>query len=267
MSDWSLTGKHIQLYGDPILVDGSPFDPGIKTGGVKSIALRLNRPTSTRVNDEYIQVLSEGTTSLQIAGTSVGKSYFIRFKIYDLSLQEGLERTLFEKIDGSSIEDAVQLVVSTDGKLKFHVTRSGVEHNKETAAATIAVDTVYDVWVTYDQASGTQHIYVNNIDKTLSNSNAPFWQTDTGNTDLWIGQRGKGDDAEGFFYGDLYDFRIYNELVVSAAQVGYMWTNKWTIANLPFGQVMISNYWATYTETESISSFTSTSFTSTSFTT
>jgi len=266
MSDWSQTGKTVQLFGDPVLVDGSPHDDGIKTSGVKSIALRLNRPTSTVADDEYIQVLSAGTSTLDVVGLSIGKSYFIRFKIYSLALHGGLERTLFEKIDGSTIQDAAMAYITTDGRVVFIVRRSGVTYTKQTAASTIALDTVYDVWFTFDQPTKTQHIYVNNIDKTLSAGPSAVWQSDTDNTDLWIGQRGKGPE-QGFLYGDLYDFRVYDELVVSTAQVGYHYTNKWTIANIPFGQVMIANYWATYAESLAAVSFSDDSFTDTSWTT
>jgi hypothetical protein len=100
----------------------------------------------------------------------------------------------------------------------------------------------------------------------LTASTASTWQSDTDNSDLWIGQRGKGPEA-GFLYGDLYDFRVYHEKVVSSTEVGYMYTNKWSISNIPFGQVMVANYWATYPDTPSVSSFTSTSFSSSSFTT
>ncbi len=271
LRDYSLTDKTIQMYGDPVLVDGAPHDDGIKTGGVKSIALRLNRPATALQEDidEYIQVLSAGTSTLDVVGLAVGKSYFMRFKIYDLSLdpETNLERTLFAKIDGPTIQDAAQAFVTPTGRLVFIVRRSGVTYTWQTATSTIAVDTVYDCVFTFDQPTKTIHIYVNNIDKSLTAGPAAVWQSDTGNTDLWVGQRGKGDDREGFFYGDLYDFRVYDELVISAAQVGYLYTNKWTIANIPFGQVMISNYWATYPESASVGSFTTTSFTTTSFTT
>jgi len=65
--------------------------------------------------------------------------------------------------------------------------------------------------------------------------------------------------------GDLYDFRHYHEKVVSATEVGYMNTNKWTIVNIPFGQVLVADYWATY-ESLSALSYTSASYTSASYT-
>ena len=149
MTDWSATNKNIQLYGDPILVDGAPFDPGIKTGGVKSIALRMNRPGSPVENDEYIQVIDEDATSLDMSGVVTGKSFFVRFKAYSLAQQDGYDRTLFEKIDGPSIQDAYMATIKPDGRLKFTVMRSGVDYSWETAAGTITTDTVYDVWFTF----------------------------------------------------------------------------------------------------------------------
>jgi hypothetical protein len=267
MTDWSLHGKDIDLFGEPVLVDGAPHDDGIKTGGVKSIALRMNRPTSPTVNDEYIQVAD--APSVGIDGITTGISYFVRFRALDIAEQGGYSRTLFEKIEGATVEDAVVAMITNDGKLRFSVKRSNIWYNKETATSTIAVDTVYDVWFTFDQPTKTIHIYVNNIDKSLTTSTDPNLQSDLDNHDLWIGQRGKGPEA-GFFYGDLYDFRIYREKVVSAAEVGYLYSNKWTISNIPFGQVMVANYWATVLTGDIISpsacSWSLISFTPTSWT-
>ena len=264
MTDWSLNHEDILLFGDPIIVDGAPHDDGIKTSGVKSIALRLNRPTSPYVNDEYIQVEDGGL--FDISGASVGKSYFMRFRTFSLAQQDGYNRTLFEKIDGPAVQDAVVATITTDGRLTFGVIRSGVTYSKQTAASTISTDTVYDVWFTFDQPTKAIHIYVNAIDKSLTDTSLPTLQSDTTNSDLWIGQRGKGPEA-GFLYGDVYDFRLMDELVVTQAQAENHYANKWTIADIPFGQVMIANYWATYPDSPSAGSFTATSFTSTSFTT
>ena len=264
LTDWSLANETIKLWGDPTIVDGAPHDEGIKTSGVKSIALRLNRPTSPLVNEEYIEIEDSGT--LQIAGTSTGKSYFMRFRIHNLALQGGLERTLFAKIDGDTVQDAVLATVSTDGRIRWYVKRSNVWHRVQTAASTISVNTVYDVVFTWTQSGSVQHIYVNDLDKSLTDPGAdPTLASNTFSHEIFIGQRGSGPE-DGFAYMDLYDFRIYDEKIISALEVSHLFANKWTIADIPFGQVIISNYWSTYPESPSTFSFTATSFTATSFT-
>ena len=247
LKDYSTFDRTCSILGDPILVDGSPFDSGIHTSGTKSIALRFNRPTSIVEGTECIQVDATSTTTLGVASRVTGKSYFARVRLFDLSTQEGFSRTIFEKIDDSTPNDAAALIVTQDGRLRFYIKRAGTFYNAQTATGTITTDTVYDIWCTYAVSGNVQHIYVNNVDKSLTDPGNPNLQSDLTNNDLWIFQRGAGTDA-GFVYGDLYDFRIYDEKVVSGTEVGYFNTNKWSISDIPFGQVMIAGYWATYDE-------------------
>jgi hypothetical protein len=65
------------------------------------------------------------------------------------------------------------------------------------------------------------------------------------NFDLYVFRRGLGEDG-GFVYGDFYDLKYYPEYVVSDLDVQRHFVNKWTISNIAFGQVMITNYWATF---------------------
>lgn len=252
LRDWSGFDEeriHNLIVGDPILVDGTPFDLGIHDGGVKSTALRFNRPTSHSVNTEYIRVYDfddNNNTRIPVSGILTGISYFIRFRVFDLAQQGGADRRLFEKIDDATPNNGAMLRFSSSGALKSNIKRAGTEYNKDTASGTITTNTVYDVWLTYAVSGNTTHIYVNNVDKTLSAGSSPTWHSETADWDMSIFGRG-GASTSGFVYGDLYDFRVYREYVVSAAEVGYMNTNKWTIGNVPFGQVMVSDYWATYT--------------------
>jgi len=268
LNDISGFDNHGILVGDPLLIDGYPFDYGIHTGGTKSIALTFNRPTSDLENAEYIKI--PDSNDLHIAGLTTGISYFLRFRIKSLSTQGGQARTLLEKIDDTLINDAVIVKVQSDGKLIVIIKDSGTEYKKETAAGTIATNTVYDLWITYDTSGNVIHVYVNNVDKTLSDSSdTPDYQTYVTDYSLNLFRRGPGTGSKGYVYGDLYDFEILREKVVSSTEVGYHYVNKWTLANIAFGQVMISNHWSAYNTptSPSSSSFSPTSFTTPSFTT
>ena len=268
LNDISGFKNHASLVGDPLLIDGYPFDYGIHTGGTKSIALTLNRPTSDLENAEYIKI--PDSSDSQIAGLTTGISYFIRFRIKSLSTQGGQARTLLEKIDDTLINDAIIVKVQSDGKLIVIIKDSGTEYKKETATSTIATNTVYELWITYAVSGNVIHVYVNNVDKTLSDSSdTPNYQTDVSDYSLNLFRRGPGSGTAGYTYGDLYDFEVLREKVVSSTEVGYHYTNKWTLANIAFGQVMISNYWSAYSAISSpfLSSFATASFTSQSFTT
>lgn len=74
----------------------------------------------------------------------------------------------------------------------------------------------------------------------------------------------------GFTQGDFYDYKLYKERVVTAAEVGYHYTNKWSISNIAFGHVEIVDHSATHLggggPRAIEKSYTNISFTPTSFT-
>lgn len=253
------------LYGDPTLVDGT-IDIGVHTYGVKSIARRMNRPTSDFENLEWMSV--PDTVDIRSAYLTTGISIFIRFRLHSLSDQNGRAPTLFEKIEDATPNDAYMLQVKADGRLVFIFKNGGVIVAKESAMPTILAGAVYDVWAVFDEADDSIHIYLDGNELPLQ----PFtgtvnWQTNTTNYDLQIFRRGP-DDEEGFVYGDFYDLKFYPEYVVSDLDVQYHFINKWTISNIAFGHVMIANYWATFGSTvvvPGICSFSPTSFSPTSF--
>ena len=265
LKDWSGEDIETEIHGEPSLIDGTPFDLGIHTGGIKSTALRCNVPDTPHESQDYFTI-THTNRSRASEGLATGISFFIRFRVHSLAQDGGKDATLYEKFDNTGITDGVEIRLSAGGRVKFHVKNTNVEYNMQTTTGTIVTDTVYDVWCTYAKSGNVQHIYVNNVDKSLSASDTPDWHSDTSNYDATVFSIGAG-TAAGSVYGDLYDFRMYREKVVSATEVSRMYTNKWTIADIPFGQVMISDYWATYDPSTPGESFTSTSYTSTSYTT
>jgi len=265
LKDWSTLSRTVDLIGDPLLVDGN-FDDGTKSEGVLSICTRFNRPTSDARNNEYVIVQNLGSQTMDIDNlTSPGKSYFMRFRLFSLAQQENARIRLWEKTDNATPNDGIHVKIDPDRRLIVVIKKSGIEYKKETATGVMQTNTVYDLWVTFADASGTIHVYLNNVDMTLSNNtDATNWHSDLTNNDIYIFRRGSGDDS-GHVYGDLYDFRIYDGKVVSSTEVGYHFTNKWTIVDIPFGQVIISNYWATFDEIPHVGGYDSTGYDSTGF--
>lgn len=245
LNDISGFGNNGSINGDPLLIDGTPFDYGIHTGGTKSVALRFNRPTSELVNQEYITIPDHNEISP--LGFATGFSIFMRFRVFSLASQGGLSRTLWEKVDDSTPNDGHLMKLSSAGRLIFVVIEGGVETKKQTGSSAITTDTVYDLWATYDKNTNAIKIYLNNVDQTLTdNTDAAGWHGTLSNHDMSIFRRGLGSSG-GHIYGDLYDFMLKRQTVVSATDVSRHYTNKWTTADIPFGQVMVSDYYATYT--------------------
>ncbi len=262
ITDLSGKGNHAFVFGDPVIVDGAPFDYGIHTGGTKSKAIRFNRPTSDQEGTEDMYI-HHATLMRASEALSTGISFFIRFRVFDLSQQGGSNITLFEKIDNDPITDGVKVEIDTTGKLRFLLENTNVQYRQETASGTITTNTVYECWFTYAKSGNVQHIYVNGVDKSLTVGGPTSFHDDTTDKTLTIFSRGNMPDSH--LYGDLYDFMMYREKVVSQTEVTHHYTNKWTIADIPFGQVMITNYWATYNEALSAGDFLTDSFMSDSF--
>lgn len=266
LRDISGFNNNATVYGDPTLVDGT-IDLGYQTHGVKSIAMRLNRPTSNFQNEEWIQIAD--TAGLQLASASTGFSAFFRIRMQSLAQQGGRDATIIEKIDDSTPNNGIILKVGTDGALDFIVKDGGVTTAKATATTTITTGTVYDIFLTYATSGPTIHIYVNGVDKSLSNYGGSVnWHETLTNHDLFIGRRGLGND-EGFAYMDFYDFKPYYDRIVNQTEVTQHQTNKWTISNIGFGHVMIADHYATYQGAggeELSASFSPVSFSPTSFT-
>ena len=262
LTDWSGFDNENTIHGDPVLIDGTPFDYGTNDGGVKSICLRFNRPNSQYENEEYLQITDVAAMRVPPASSF---SIFMRFRPKSIEQQGGQSVTLFEKIDDSTPNNGMMLQISDTGRLYWIVKESGVVYAQQTAAGTISIDTVYDVWVTYNGTGNAQKVYVNNVDQTLTTyAGAVNWQSDLTNFDLFIGKRGEG--SNGHLYMDFYDWMYNRDHVVTASEVGYHYTNKWTTANIPFGQVMISDYYATSSAVPSVFGYTTTGFTTTGYT-
>jgi hypothetical protein len=175
-------------------------------------------------------------------GLTTGISFFMRFRMFDLAGQGGSERTLWEKTDNDPLTDGMRVVVTSAGRLGVTIKRSGIDYAWETASATIVINTVYDLWITFTQSDKSIRVYINNVLKTLTTRTPSNFHTDLTNKDYSIFVRGQG-TLTGLVYGDLYEFRVHREKIMSATDISRIWTNKLTTANIPFRQVIISNYW------------------------
>jgi len=294
--DLSGFGNGATIYGDPVLVDGYPFDPGIKTDGIKSFGVRYNRPTSKYENEEHLVI--PNSDGLKITGISTGITFMVRVRIKSFDEQGGVESTIFHKADDLTPNNAYMLKIDSTGHLLLYLKIGGVEYKKITENS-ISTDDVYTIFVTYDAFDNTVHIYTKRepdgveTDHILNNTTSSAgWET----ADLNLTLFKKGASNDGHVYGDFFDFLLYREKVLTSTEIGHYFTNKWTIENYAFGTVMVTNYYAVQgidpiggggaggvcafesnsfatdsfevctSTTPPSTSFTSTSFTSTSFT-
>jgi hypothetical protein len=242
LPDRSGFGNNAVIQGEPNLVDGT-LDLGYHTNGVKSVAMRLNRPTSSFEFREWLQV--PDNVNIQFASMATGFSIFFRVRFLSLADHDGKAPTGFEKIDDSTPSNAIMFQANSTGKLIFIVKKAGSTTAKETAVSTVTTNTVYDIFLTFTVSGSVAHIYVDGTDKTLSTyAGAVDWHLTLTNHDLFIARRGLGTTG-GFAYMDFYDFKSYKNRIVTQTEVTRHQTNKWTISNHAFGTTMLTNYWNT----------------------
>lgn len=234
-------GVTVTINGDPTLVDGN-IDLGTFTDGTKSIALRMNRPTSITQNREYLEV--PDSTNIQVAAVTTGLSIFVRFRMNAIADQDGIAETIIHKIDDSTPSNGYMLQVLSDGRLLFIIRDGGVTTAKYAAAGSIVINTIYDVFLTYTVTGSVLHIYINGVDKTLTTfAGTVNFQDDLINHNLFVGTRGKNVEYRGSAYFDFYDLKYYKDRVVTQTEVTNHQTNKWTISAIAFGQVMITDHY------------------------
>ena len=247
VKDHSGFNHAITIQGDPALVDGT-LDIGTNNIGVKSIASRYNNPTSDFVNEMHMAVTD--ASDIQTDAITTGFSEFMRFRPLSIKEQDGISITLWEKIDDSTPNDARMMQVRETGRLLYIVKDGGTTYAKWTAEDTIvkgnSTSTPYDIVATYTVSGHVIHIYVNGVDKTLTDfTGVVNWHDDLTNHELNIFRRGEDTDG-GHVYGDFYDYRLYAEKILSSTEVTRFYTNKWSISNIALGAVAIVDHMATW---------------------
>src|SRR5215510_3873194 len=134
LKDLSGFNNTAYLQGDPLLVDGKQ-DIGCNTAGIKSLAIRFNRPTSPYANLEYAYITDSSNT--QIDDLTVGFSEFMKFKVYSIADQGGLSPTLWGKIDDSTPNNGRMLQIRNNGALLYVVVDGGTTYTALTPSDTI----------------------------------------------------------------------------------------------------------------------------------
>jgi hypothetical protein len=247
--DLSGFNHHAHIVGDPFIVDGS-MSLGTFTNLTLSFCSRYN-PDFEHMDD--------------IANTKKGYIYFddhadlqvndkisemIRFR--PLSLKEDTEdaETLIQKFDDNSVNAARRLFYTTGGRIMYSVNYAGVNYRRTTDFDTIVAkedgDPPYEVWACFDPAliaTNPIKIAVDGVVKTTTVQGPFSWDGDVTNHTLKLFTEDVEDG--GFVAGDFYMYKMFKGMIVSDAQIGYHYANKWTIENIAFGHVMVIDNWDT----------------------
>lgn len=175
---------------------------------------------------------------------TVGFSSLFRFQPFLVDLSGGKPRTIIQKKDPSN-DTYFGFDIQSNGSLLFYVLFNNTQKRVITPPGLIVPYGRYEVAGTFDVPTLTAKLYVNNVEYTASSGasiNVPNY------TEFRLGWHSAfvnppaGEEypllADSKLYcGALQSVKFWREKVLTAAQVGYHYTNKLTIANLPFGQV------------------------------
>jgi len=239
LTDYSGMNNHAEIYGEPCPASGITLP--YRGGSMKSQAHGIGI-------SEGIEYIVEDTVDTRMEEQGTGFSQWFVFNVKSFS-QEG---NLYHKYDDSN--NGISVKLGTDANLHFLVENAGTSTFKKMDSATLSINTDYEVVVTHTVSGNVSKIYVNNVDKTLTNSALTIEDPAHNNSSI----------CKNVDLNFMQHLRHYKDKPITAAQVGYLYTNKFTISNIAAGNVMILDGCVLAAPS---GSFTTTSFTDTSFNT
>lgn len=137
--------------------------------------------------------------------------------------------------------------ITPTGRLYYNTKVKGAATKHiRTPAGLIVPNGRYEVATTYDIPTNTATLYVNNVaytenDAARADRLPPNISMNWGKLDGLVsppaGEEYPDITQSKLYCGALQCIKYWREKVLTAAQVGYHYTNKLTIANIPFGQV------------------------------
>lgn len=225
LTDYSGFGNHAEIYGEPCPASGIavPYRGGV----MKSVAHEFDHtwPTYYKIPDHE---------KLRVVGKTVGHSMWFVFNLKSVLDNGGVSQTLYNKVDDAS--NGLSVRVDDAGAVVYLVERAGTHYGVRTANNSILPNTDYEMVVNYAVSGNIQHVYLNNVDKSLNSSAATI--TDNADHSAFVGARPT--ENAGFLDNNfLQHVRFYDEYVISTAQVGYLFANKFTVSNIAAGNVFI----------------------------
>jgi hypothetical protein len=222
----------------------------------------------------WVDVISSTAITPALYNTALGFTIYCYIRPTDLSLWQGVRRTIAAKSDNSSY--GFVLMLDTNGDVLFHVKANGVEF-KTKAAATIHVNTTYQIIATFDASTtpDTATLTVNNVNfTTVSTATLAYPSITTADMDIALhigradnvnipaggGYDVQGYDSDGFdvanledflyphghgaFAGQIFDFRLYMRPLTAVERTN-LWVNKQTIYDAALGTVALAGYCVT----------------------
>lgn len=201
-------------------------------------------------------------SDIRVSSITSGFSLFFRFLPFSLDETGGYRQVPVCKVDIPDT-DWWSFEIYPDGKARFNLTKASSVYSIVTPASTIAATPYtslttstprYDVAVTFDDGLDTLKLFINNVKyDTVSSSLDTNTQQPSAslNNNLNIGrfteivapvtgEKYAARNLSKLYHGVFQQIKFFQDKIVTDAEVGYHYTNKCTIANIPFGRVASS---------------------------
>jgi hypothetical protein len=231
----------LSLYGnEPIYEVGYPCLTIGESDGLygRNLATILNRGDDIT---EYYRIPHNDSINYGHTDFSNGFSIMLIFKPYSFKQQNGVDQTVYQKINDSTVTGGVSVRYDPEGRLKIFVRSASTNYNFITEKYKIrqwAYNTVifrYDPLATPRIACQIQkEAMTDDIDET------PVWSTDPANTDAYFGIGNNLNSGKAWIA--LQEFRQANE-VWTSTQMKSLFANKLTIDPNLYGETA----WVGYT--------------------
>lgn len=247
------------------VTDYSGFNHPAKTYGIGRIHNGIDYGQS-----QSIEAIFDGRScyaevadhdDLRISSITSGYSLFFRFLPFSLSESGGYRQVVCCKSDIEH-SDWWSFELYEDGKARFNMEKSDTIYSIVTPASTIAATPYtdlttstprYDVGVTFDESTDTLKLFINNVKyDTVSNSLDLGTQEPSAslNNNLMVGRytdivtAAEGEkyaarNLSKLYHGVFQQIKFFKDKVVTEAEIGYHYTNKLSISDIPFGQVAL----------------------------
>ncbi|MDN5844790.1 MAG: hypothetical protein L0H53_00775 [Candidatus Nitrosocosmicus sp.] len=245
------------------VTDISGFGHTAKTVGINRLRKGIDYGSSRSIENVfdgrscYAEV--DNHSDIRISSITTGYTLFFRFLPFALDESGGFRQVVVCKKDIDDT-DWWSFEIYEDGKASFNQKKANVIKSITTPVSTIAAvpyDQItdstarYDVAVTYDHNTTTLKLFIDNVKYDTVSSSLPTGTQSpsaTLNNNLNVGRytdlvaplAGEKYPARvdsKLYYGTFQQLKFFQDKVATDLEVGYHYTNKLTITDIPFGEV------------------------------
>lgn len=260
ITDKSYFNNHAVLSeGEPLLAVG--WDEGVIGGENEQ---KFNKCLHELPNEKLVYGVIPDNPSIQISHLdfSTGFTIIVAGRPLAFDQHNGVDATLYQKIDDVSINDACSLRMGPNGELKYFVVDGGTTYNHISEIGKLAYRALNFIIARYDPVATPRiTLNLNGIDLTDVDDETPTWSSS--NIELG-GCVSIGNDLDkGAASFSWQKFSLYSKALTDT-EMSNIYNNRRTISPAMFGEIAVGGY-ILLMDTPPTDAFDSTAYDSTAF--